>query len=1241
MAMIPSQPFEVADFTGGLTDNFIQGKPSQYMRADNFILTTDGKLATRPGSVILDDTNYRLPDALHARVDFLGGWIAEGLLLAQSSQSLYALNPNWGELLGPTGNPAFSFHGADSKISTGEWSGHYYLAPDSGTFPLKLYKDANGVIQLRTAGLPQPAFSAPATDINYLATACALANELKSKMIAHFQDWDDGVVLSWQHSALDSANIAALTAAPIATTLATLITLTAALKTAHNSHVGDALLDNPNQLYHLDIKRQPSIPGAGLGQLPVLNFVADAALDAPTTLDTAIACLNDLRNRYNWHTWATLTHINAYTPTGFAGDNTGFGGHATNFVTIQNAAAPIFAGQDAVVLQYVNALKAEFNLHCAAFPTHNNIDATNPIIVPDATDLWGVVTILSHLEYFYWKHFEDANYLPDLGSDQIYSIFTGDVASGDARIQNISINTIIFSAGPAIPSYFVNRNSAQTTPPYTWAYFDVFFPSTYVKVISVDSATQVTMSAVASITNNLTWCMSFSKFHYSVDSNAEAVTSPTLALFNAESLDLTLTTLQSYIDAGVTFITKLKAHEISGGVVQPGFLRPELFPYSIYYSPDVFDLAEFTPHLIGGGPGSSSYLVFPLLADTSASAPAQYLHFFDTDTVPDQVSYLYTLVWRYDYTQQSGTSFENISTPSLGYAVLSSTSAPNVAPFADQAIFPITLTNLPALTNTGETNYDTAAIVLDIYRTIGNGDTWYLAGTVANGVTTFVDTSLDSILITNLQLYTTGGVAPNDQPPVAEFMTILNVTGYFANVVDTGQQLSHRVRQSNANSVDSCPATFFDDLDEAITGLNSVRNNVVAFGANGIYRIEGFFDLRGQGGMTHERISSTIGAVNNAGIVKTEDGLFFAGNDGFYFTDGFQFAKLSGQFDSYYRAIVATADQRARISGTYDKIRKRLWWATQMDPTGPYADSAFVLHLNFGIKADAVFTTASNSFYFNPTSILFFNNTLYRGDPNGYVFKHDDTVKTDPKINTAVAATSWQKVYMPWAYDSCAVDFGTTFVRKWVPKIGITAKNVGNVHVRLQSENDNGKNYYDLTPLFYDPNPMWGQPDVIWGTMDYRWKYDGQLDQWRRFVAGSLRCQFKQVKFSPAYEVVYASETYANALVTVDATLKTATITTPSGFMSVVWPLDIVDYFIAFQSDGYVLEYAITALDVTNKIATFTDASNTSTNGTMAWEIRGYMKEAALSLTSYVLHWAPLGLSQQAGFHGADTGENT
>ena len=76
--------------------------------------------------------------------------------------------------------------------------------------------------------------------------------------------------------------------------------------------------------------------------------------------------------------------------------------------------------------------------------------------------------------------------------------------------------------------------------------------------------------------------------------------------------------------------------------------------------------------------------------------------------------------------------------------------------------------------------------------------------------------------------------------------------------------------------------------------------------------------------------------------------------------------------------------------------------------------------------------------------------------------------------------------------------------------------------------------------------------------------------------------------------------------------------------ISGTWPLDIMDYFITFTTDGYTKEYQITARVDDNNL-TYLDPSSLEPSGSnVKWLIRGYPKGEIFNILSYILYYAPL-----------------
>jgi len=155
MAASSQQPFEVSDFSGGISDDAYEQDTKSATALDNFIITADAKLETRPGSQVDDLVNGQIP----AGVKRVGGFVnyarENETLLVQAINQIYYRNPSaYAILTGPTGNDVYS-NGDDSNVpSFAQWNRHVYTTLDSFPRPMKIYKDDSGVLQVRTNGLP-------------------------------------------------------------------------------------------------------------------------------------------------------------------------------------------------------------------------------------------------------------------------------------------------------------------------------------------------------------------------------------------------------------------------------------------------------------------------------------------------------------------------------------------------------------------------------------------------------------------------------------------------------------------------------------------------------------------------------------------------------------------------------------------------------------------------------------------------------------------------------------------------------------------------------------------------------------------------------------------------------------------------------------------------------------------------------------------------------------------------------
>jgi hypothetical protein len=535
-------------------------------------------------------------------------------------------------------------------------------------------------------------------------------------------------------------------------------------------------------------------------------------------------------------------------------------------------------------------------------------------------------------------------------------------------------------------------------------------------------------------------------------------------------------------------------------------------------------------------------------------------------------------------------------------------------------------------------NYDTTNMKIKIYRTTNGGTVYKYVGQVDYGVTSYTDSTADASL--GAQLYTTGGVASNDTPPKAKYVHVVNGYGYWAHIKDGSETDPTLIRQSKSNDPDSVPTSFYVNAEKPVRGLSSIYDRPMVLCDQFIYRIDNFFGDDGSGGMILRKIDDKAGCVSAQSIVQTHVGLFWAGEQGFYWSDGYRVACVSEHLNISYKDIVGSDDRKKKISGTFDPANQRVTWGIcGADDEGsgePYR--CWVLDLKKPFlptqeRKGGCFTSLSGSdTSFRPTQVMHMGNYMYRGDTRGFVLKHGSEYATDLKIVAAVAPSSWAELTIVHTYESPFLDFGTKFVRKWIPRVLISAGNTTNLSLAISSSNDNDRVTGDLKPIRYRGNITWGDDLPVWGDETAIWNKTGLVEEWRRFPAGGLRCNYKQITLTNASVRVVNSDLLGTA--TVNISTKTATL---GG--SYEWLTDMVDYYISFEDDDYDTEFLITAR--TSTTVTYSDATNVGppSTGVYKWSVTGKPKGEVLELNGYVLHWGYVSKSHTP-FSSSSLGSN-
>lgn len=587
--------------------------------------------------------------------------------------------------------------------------------------------------------------------------------------------------------------------------------------------------------------------------------------------------------------------------------------------------------------------------------------------------------------------------------------------------------------------------------------------------------------------------------------------------------------------------------------------------------------------------------------------------FANTPTITPSVgveNYIYAFIYTYEYKNKDTTFID--ASPIVQVLVQN-------ADAADANT--IAITNIPVLVNGAGDNHDVTNVEVEIYRTVTNGDVFYFVGSVTNGTTTFNDNFSDASISANFTLYTTDGTLDTYPAPLCKYIHVTNNACYYAHIRETATEIRpNRVFQSFPSNPDVVGNTFFVDVEDEIIGISSYDFTPIVFCKFSIYRLDGVIEEDGSGFLVQQKISDTVGCVSNLSIVRTRRGTFFAGTDGFYGTDGYKIEKLSGDFDKRYLDFLQNAPDK--IFGVFDEENSRVLWAVQTEGGSGDNDYIYCLDLRFSDtpKTFTVWRGNADSSSFRPSAITYYKRKFLRGDIRGYVFEHNTNTFTDPSVDILESPTDWAEETIVYNYESTAFNFGSDFVRKWVPKIIVTADDETNLSLGIRSINDDERLIRDLAPITFNNIILWGDPDVPWGDEELLWNYQGIIQEQRRFPTPGLRCSYKQIVFTNAFSLIDSSLT--GGPVTVDNVLKEATLVN----VSAAFPTKSVNYFISFSADNYTTKYKI--LEVTPTVITYEDIPNLSPTGTFDFNIEGFPKDEVLNLVNYVLHYAAFSQTQ-------------
>ncbi len=1184
------------DFSGGITENYLSGDPTKAKTMENLLVTSNRKIHSRDGSVINDGTYYQITDGA-VRVGSLIPYDKTDTYFWQYARKLYYVNAGFVNLTGPSANQAFDQAATTNYVRFAEWKKTLYAVCDAGStavdcFPIKIYRDGSSVLQLRTAGLPYFPATVNFTPATELAALCALADNLRTKMQTHFAA-DEAAIFAYLNGA----------------------------RTAINAHFADGL-EHTTGL-------QTAIPNT-----PAIN------------LATAYALARGIVTAWNIHAAdASLAGGRAYHPAQVA--------TASVVINVPGKQYPIGLADSAY---FVALVKAVYNPHdsnttahgtnegthqfttTAPVPTHNQVDsgAAALITVSTPATLPELLVLTGQLLKAYDFHFGDSKKAyptyHTLAPGENVTLAGNDYTDDDPEQTNSAllstdVPTTLLEAQASLWDLYVRYHVHSTRyAGHTYAVTGTIPTVDPRETVNYGPHITFDLTPLYASANELKYKLDAHRFREGAANEPHENYSPAANATPAASTPATLATLVSAMrqyygehvlgsEAQYHFgsasdlpdadepidpwtLTAGEIHNSVGGA--PSYF----YEQQITYLDDL--VTKYNTHILRSVPHNAD--LSDAVADTVRSL------------VPGVATYIWAFHYEYTYTVGSVTYIDQgpiqYMQPRLSYAVED---------------YPAAIASIPVFTNSSKQNYDTASMKVKIARTEDGGSVLYYCGEVVNGTTTFTDAMPDARLVLQPLLYTEGGVPQNDPPPMAKHLAIIDGTAYYGNVVleatvdgvTTKSAYPYRLMQSVPGDPDSVPVDNTLDFDDEIFLVAAARSKPLIGTRTKLYTVEGSFDLQGRGAMVPVRIDG-VGTECPQSAVESDDGTYFFGVDGIYFTDGFKAVRLTTDWPVLYKTLISTATKRNRIQGVYDPILKRVIWTVQYTTSNSENDAFLILDLQFGLSASPCFSFWVNGDDFRPTALLMWNGQLLRADSRGYVFKHDSTYTSDPKINTSANPSTWAKKAVTYNWISTAQDFGNAKIRKFIPSMELFAKNLGNLSLQINRYNDDKSSAKVLTPI------------------RYRTQYTGVIREERMMPAGGLRCDFMQLQLTNAIVIITNSDTLGAASFN-----KAAHTVTLDSAVTEDWPADAVDWYIYSDyknlgagnvADAYTTGYLVTVR--TADTLTFTDPGNTAPSGSVKWVLKGVPKDETFEILSININAKTEDGDQQVAYQTSGTGAN-
>jgi len=223
---------------------------------------------------------------------------------------------------------------------------------------------------------------------------------------------------------------------------------------------------------------------------------------------------------------------------------------------------------------------------------------------------------------------------------------------------------------------------------------------------------------------------------------------------------------------------------------------------------------------------------------------------------------------------------------------------------------------------------DKSNVNIVVYRTEANGTVYYMskatiaqttANTTSASTVTIADNTTDAVLITHLQLYTTGDVVENVAPSAPRYLS--SFQSRFISVVSEDDSSFEYSKQMVAGSPCEFGLGFTWNVDSRggkLLAAEPMDNSLILFKSRSIYSMNGTGpdNTGAQNDFTEPQLINTdVGLKDPKSIVSMPNGLMFKSEKGIYLLDrSFQCSYVGSDVDAYNSSTVVSSILASKVN---------------------------------------------------------------------------------------------------------------------------------------------------------------------------------------------------------------------------------------------------------------------------------------------------------------------------------------